>query len=215
MFSTLNHPYSHLIPASADREAFQWGGGSSANHKAFLPGTIEFLTRYHCISYQVSLYLLLGTIVFLTRYNCISHQVSLYFLLDTIVFLARYHLISYQVSLFFLLVINAFLARYHCTSHSYYHCISYQVSFLLVIIVFLDQLSLYYCITVFLVSYFCIICHQLHNKYNLFFSHLQSNGESMIDKNGNVWTCIVCGKIAADAKTKVRYFPDFLNLCFS
>ena len=25
----------------------------------------------------------------------------------------------------------------------------------------------------------------------------------MIDKNGNVWTCIVCGKIAADAKTKV------------
>jgi ribosomal protein S27AE len=32
----------------------------------------------------------------------------------------------------------------------------------------------------------------------------QSNGESMIDKNGNVWTCIVCGKIAADAKTKAN-----------
>ena len=31
----------------------------------------------------------------------------------------------------------------------------------------------------------------------------QSNGETMIDKNGDVWTCIVCGKIAADAKTKV------------
>ena len=31
----------------------------------------------------------------------------------------------------------------------------------------------------------------------------------MIDKNGNVWTCIVCGKIAADAKTKVRYFVHF------
>ena len=30
----------------------------------------------------------------------------------------------------------------------------------------------------------------------------------MIDKNGNVWTCIVCGKIAADAKTKVS-----LSLC--
>ena len=32
----------------------------------------------------------------------------------------------------------------------------------------------------------------------------------MIDKNGNVWTCIVCGKIAADAKTKVRYFFQHL-----
>jgi len=32
----------------------------------------------------------------------------------------------------------------------------------------------------------------------------QSNGETMIDKNGDVWTCIVCGKIAADAKTKAN-----------
>ena len=38
-----------------------------------------------------------------------------------------------------------------------------------------------------------------------FIFSFQSNGESMIDKNGNVWTCIVCGKIAADAKTKVRF----------
>jgi len=32
----------------------------------------------------------------------------------------------------------------------------------------------------------------------------QSNGDSMIDKNGDVWSCIVCGKIAADPKTKAN-----------
>ena len=42
---------------------------------------------------------------------------------------------------------------------------------------------------------------------------LQSNGESMIDKNGNVWTCIVCGKIAADAKTKVSPSLSSLFYC--
>jgi len=32
----------------------------------------------------------------------------------------------------------------------------------------------------------------------------QSNGDSMIDKNGDVWSCIVCGKIASDPKTKAN-----------
>ena len=27
---------------------------------------------------------------------------------------------------------------------------------------------------------------------------------SMIEKNGDIWSCIVCGKIASDPKTKVR-----------
>ena len=27
---------------------------------------------------------------------------------------------------------------------------------------------------------------------------------NMIDKNGDIWTCIVCGKIASEPKTKVR-----------
>ena len=26
---------------------------------------------------------------------------------------------------------------------------------------------------------------------------------SMIEKNGDIWSCIVCGKIASDPKTKV------------
>ena len=89
------------------------------------------------------------------------------------------------------------------TRHSYqvpfylfiirYHCIYYQV--------LLHSLP---GITVFLYvyRYYFSCVYQLDYKSNLF----QSNGESMIDKNGNVWTCIVCGKIAADAKTKVRYF---------
>lgn len=29
---------------------------------------------------------------------------------------------------------------------------------------------------------------------------------SMIDKNGDIWSCIVCGKIASDPKTKVVIF---------
>ena len=27
---------------------------------------------------------------------------------------------------------------------------------------------------------------------------------SMIEKNGDIWSCIVCGKIASDPKTKVN-----------
>ena len=34
---------------------------------------------------------------------------------------------------------------------------------------------------------------------------------SMIDKNGDIWSCIVCGKIASDPKTKVVIFYIILQ----
>ena len=84
------------------------------------------------------------------------------------------------------------LIRYHCilfiTRH---YWIYYQV---------LLHLSPGITVFLYVYRYYFSCIYQLDYKSNLF----QSNGESMIDKNGNVWTCIVCGKIAADAKTKVR-----------
>lgn len=51
----------------------------------------------------------------------------------------------------------------------------------------------------------------------------QCTNDSMIDKNGDVWSCIVCGKIAADPKTKanlkrhtethIKGIPWPCNLC--
>ena len=175
------------------------------------------LTRYYCISYQVSLYFPPVIIVFLSRYYCISYLLLLYFLPVIIVFLPRYYCISCLLLLYFFPSIIVFLSRYYCICAV---LISWLIYFYTAVQRRVNDWQEWECLDLHCLRENCRRCKNqskifcpfclYDSRYYLLQANLKRHTETHI--KGIPWPCNICGKVSGSksglAQHKAKYHKD-------